>query len=275
MVFSVVTNSYLKGFMTGTIYAGASKNACVPGLSCYSCPGAFCACPIGAYQAVAGSRNFSVSLYVAGFLILVGGACGRFVCGWLCPFGLYQDLINRIPFKYEFKRIKGDRYLKLAKYLILVVFVMILPAAIAGPGGQGDPWFCKYVCPSGTLMAGMPFAALNAGVRSALGTLFLWKAALLAALTLLSITVYRPFCRYICPLGAVYGLFNKVSAYRYSFDEKICVGCGECSKACRLSIAANGDVNSADCIRCGRCLKVCRTGALRAGALCFGNKEKE
>ena len=91
--FTALSNGYLRGFAKGEIFTGDSKIVCVPGLNCYSCPGALGSCPIGALQAVLGSRKFQISFYVLGFLMMVGAICGRFVCGWLCPFGLVQDLL--------------------------------------------------------------------------------------------------------------------------------------------------------------------------------------
>ncbi|MEG0831084.1 MAG: 4Fe-4S binding protein, partial [Acidaminococcaceae bacterium] len=86
-----LSNSYLQGFTQGKIFTGPSKQLCLPGLNCYSCPGALGACPLGSLQAVLGQRNFSFSFYLVGFFLLVGSLCGRFICGWLCPFGWVQD----------------------------------------------------------------------------------------------------------------------------------------------------------------------------------------
>ena len=93
-LWAFLTNSRVSGFVTGKIYTGNLKHACVPGLNCYSCPGATGACPIGSLQAVIGSWNFKMAYYVIGFLIFVGALLGRLVCGFLCPFGLIQDLLN-------------------------------------------------------------------------------------------------------------------------------------------------------------------------------------
>ena len=89
---------YAVGFINGKIYDGSLKKLCLPGLNCYSCPGALGSCPIGSLQAVLGSRNFQFSFYIFGFLMLMGAVFGRFVCGWMCPFGLVQDLLYKIPF---------------------------------------------------------------------------------------------------------------------------------------------------------------------------------
>jgi polyferredoxin len=203
IVFTAATNSYYKGFAEGGIYSGSLKAFCVPGLNCYSCPGALGSCPIGSLQAVIASRSFSFSYYLTGFFLLVGAFLGRFVCGWLCPFGLFQDLLHKIPLGKKLKLVRGDRYLRLIKYGILLVFVILLPMFILDIAGQGEPWFCKWICPSGTLMAGWPLVLLNEGIRQAAGFLFAWKSLILVALILLSIIIYRPFCRYLCPLGAI------------------------------------------------------------------------
>ena len=93
-----LTNGYAAGFLEKKIYTGKLKSLCVPGLNCYSCPGALAGCPIGSLQAVLSSSSFTVSCYVLGFLMMFGTLLGRFICGWLCPFGLVQDLLHKIPF---------------------------------------------------------------------------------------------------------------------------------------------------------------------------------
>ena len=111
-LWALLTNSHLSGFVTGKIYTGKLKNVCVPGLNCYSCPGATGACPIGSLQAVIGSWNFKMAYYVVGFLIFVGALLGRLVCGFLCPFGLIQDLLNKIPFPKKIRTFRGDKLLR-------------------------------------------------------------------------------------------------------------------------------------------------------------------
>ncbi len=265
MVFFALSNGYAAGFWRGNIYKGPGKFVCVPGLNCYSCPGALGACPIGALQAVLSSREYKFAFYVTGFFLLFGALLGRLVCGFLCPFGLVQDLLYKIPFARKVARVPGDRVLRYVKYFILAGFVILLPLFAVDIIGQGQPWFCKYVCPSGTLFAGVPLLAANPPLREALGWLFTWKAAILASLLLLSAFVYRPFCRYLCPLGAIYGLFNPVAIYRFQVDQEKCVACGKCRQACKLNLAVNKTPNSAECIRCGDCLRACPTGAVRWG----------
>ena len=84
---TLLTNIHLPNFFKGEIYQGKGKAVCVPGLNCYSCPAASGACPIGSFQAVVGSSKYKFSYYITGFLILLGVLLGRFICGFLCPFG--------------------------------------------------------------------------------------------------------------------------------------------------------------------------------------------
>ena len=262
-IWAFITNSYLPGFLRGKIYQGKLKSICLPGLNCYSCPGALGSCPVGALQSSLSARGSKISLYVSGFLIFVGAVAGRYVCGWLCPFGLLQDLLNKIPFPKKLSTFKGDRLLRKLKYVILIVFVILLPMTVADMTGLGDPWFCKYICPAGTLEGGVPLVLLNSALREAVGFLYTWKLLILAVTVILSVIIYRPFCKYICPLGAIYSFFNKVSFFKITLDKEKCVGCNKCERACRMNVNPCKNPDSAECIRCRECISVCPTGALK------------
>ena len=162
--------------------------------------------------------------------MLFGIFLGRVVCGFLCPFGWVQDLLYKLPSKKLSVPKKADRCLRRLKYVVLGLLVILLPLLVRDGFGFGETWFCKYVCPAGTLGAGLPLLIKNESLRQAIGALFGWKAAVLVLILLLSVVVYRPFCKYLCPLGAFYGLFNRFSLYRLTVDEKRCVGCGLCEK---------------------------------------------
>ena len=261
--FLALTNGYARGFLEGKIYRGGSKRFCVPGLNCYSCPGALFSCPIGSLQAVLDSGKYRASLYVFGFITMIGALLGRTICGFLCPFGLIQDLLYRIPVFRKQKNLPGHRYLRYLRYGILILMVILLPMLILNEAGIGDPWFCRYICPSGTLLAGIPLLISNPSLREAAGILFSWKAALLFAILLLSIRYFRPFCKYLCPLGAFYGVFNPVSVYRFRIDTDACINCGVCRAVCGMDIDVWKHPNSPDCIRCGACRAACPTGAIK------------
>ena len=256
------TNGYARGFTSGKIYTGNTKVLCVPGLNCYSCPGALYACPIGSLQAVVGSNAYRVSLYVSGLLALFGVFLGRLVCGFLCPFGLVQDLLYKIPFPMKKKNLPGHKGLKYGRYVVLVLLVLILPTFIADETGTGMPWFCEWLCPSGTLLAGVPLMITNPSFREAIGFQFYWKVSILVIVILTSIIYYRPFCKYLCPLGAIYGLFNPVSTFRLVVDENKCVKCGGCQRACGMDIPTYQTPNSPECIRCLKCVSACPQGAI-------------
>lgn len=264
-LWALLTNSYAIGFVQGKIYRGKLKNLCVPGMNCYSCPSALGACPIGSLQAVIGNGNFKFAFYVAGFLMFIGALIGRFVCGWLCPFGLLQDLLHKIPFPKKIKIFRGDKLLRWLKYAILIVFVILMPMFLVDLLGQGAPYFCKLICPVGTLEGGIPLVLLNKALRGALGWLYTWKLVILAVVLFLSILIYRPFCKYLCPLGAIYSVFNPISVFRYRVAPDKCIRCGACAKSCDMGCDPVKNANSPECIRCGKCKKSCPTGAISCG----------
>lgn len=182
---TLLTNIHLPNFFKGGIYQGKGKTVCVPGLNCYSCPAASGACPIGAFQAVVGSSKFRFSYYITGILILLGVLFGRFICGFLCPFGWLQELLHKIPGKkLSTKKLRPLTYLK---YVILLLAVVLLPALIVNDVGMGDPYFCKYICPQGVLEGAIPLAAANESIRAALGALFTRKLIILIAVVVLSV----------------------------------------------------------------------------------------
>lgn len=252
---TLLSNPFLSHFATGKLYKGKLKSLCVPGLNCYSCPAAAASCPIGALQSVIGSSKFHFAYYIVGFLILIGVLLGRVVCGFLCPFGWFQELLHKIPTKkFSTKKLHFLTYLK---YVILVVFVIVLPMTVVNEVGMGDPFFCKYLCPAGILEGAIPLSLADSGIRAALGRLFTWKSCLLLGIILLAVFFYRPFCKWICPLGAFYALFNKVSLYRFQIDSEKCTSCGACSHVCKMDVDVFRSPNHTECIRCGDCIRTC------------------
>ncbi|MCL2357556.1 MAG: 4Fe-4S binding protein [Defluviitaleaceae bacterium] len=250
--FFLLQNPFLHNFFSGRIYQGELKSFCTPGLNCYSCPAAAFSCPIGAAQMFFSGARHTMSLYVAGFLLSVGVIFGKFICGFVCPFGLLQDLLYRIKTPKIITRL---RFLKYVKYAVLAIFVVMLPMFFTNL-----PWFCAYICPSGTIFAAVPLLGANDFLRDQIGGQFILKAIIAAGVLILSVFILRIFCRVLCPLGAIYGLFNRIAVLRMRCDKKKCTGCKRCNKACHVKIEPAA--NSPECFRCGNCVKACEEGAL-------------
>ena len=265
-------NGFIQGFAKGKIFTGKTKMLCVPVLNCYSCPGALGSCPIGALQTVLGGARHSFPFYALGTMMLFGVILGRLLCGFLCPFGLVQDLLNRIPGKKIIIPAHIDRPLRYLKYGVLLIFVLFLPLCFTNSYGISQPYFCKLICPAGTLEGGIPHLLLNSELRGLAGLLFGWKLFLLLIVLVGAVLIPRCFCRYICPLGAFYSLFNRFSLYRMDLDKAKCIGCKECEQVCPMSVKVTQSINDGECIRCGRCRAACPAGAISCGFQPLGSK---
>ncbi len=258
LYFALLFNANLKGFATGNIYQGDTKKMCVPGINCYSCPGAVGACPIGSLQG-SFSAGKSTMFYVGGILLLYCILFGRMICGWLCPFGLVQELFYKIKTP-KLKKSPVTRVLSFFKYIVLVFFVFIVPIMYAFKDTP-LPAFCKYICPAGTLEGGIGLLAnkVNDSYFSMLGPLFTWKFLLLVGISVACVFIFRMFCRFVCPLGALYGLFNRISVFGVKVEDHKCTHCNLCVNKCKMDIKKVGD---AECISCGECVGVCPTKAI-------------
>ena len=256
---ALLFNANLKGFGKGRIYQGNAKYVCTPGLNCYSCPGASGSCPLGAMQNALSASDTCVPYYMLGIILLYGLLFARWICGFLCPFGLIQELLHKIKTP-KLKKNRFTRVLSYLKYVILALFVVIFPLMYMLKD-MPLPGFCKYICPAGTLggAIGLLSHPDNADMFGMLGPLFTWKFLLLVFFVVGSVFIYRFFCRFFCPLGALYGLFNKISFVGVDLNRSKCIDCGLCVGKCKMDIRHVGDQ---ECISCGECMKVCPTNAV-------------
>ena len=255
LMAAVLYNCHIKGFAAGKIYKGDVKSVCVPGLNCYSCPGAVASCPLGSLQSSLVNARFSAPYYILGTLLLFGLFLGRVICGFLCPVGLLQELLHKIPTP-KWKKNRVTRILSYGKYVVLALFVVAVPLFQYAPG------FCKYICPTGTFEAGLPLVFRNKFLQSMLGRLFTIKVLILVLFLIGCVFCFRAFCRFLCPLGAIYSFFHPVAVFGIKVDNDRCTHCNACVRCCPMDIRKVGD---RECVHCGDCIDVCPEKCIRYG----------
>ncbi len=279
VLFSLVVNGSWSFPFTRMIYQGPLKVICSPGLNCYSCPASTTYCPMGALQQLLGGIRMALEngqyffgLYIIGTLGFIGAFIGRMVCGWACPFGLVQELLHKIPSA----KFAIPRWMRFIKFAILLFMVILLPLFAVDQMAIGSPWFCKYLCPAGTLEAGLPLLLMQPSLRETAGLLFLNKFIILLIFVIWSVFASRPFCRTACPLGAFYALFSKVKMVKLQLDAASCTNCQACHKVCPMGVRFNESPDDSECISCMACSRVCSFGAinLEIAGIRVGNSVK-
>lgn len=263
---ALLYNANLKGFIDGHIYSGPLKSVCAPGFNCYSCPGAVAGCPLGSLQNALNAAGHTAPWYMLGMIALFGVILGRTICGWICPLGLIQELIHKLPVP-KIRKSAVTRLLTYLKYVFLAAFVIAIPIWYGVNKGIPYPAFCKFICPAGTFEGAVGLLQNKANATSfyQLKMLFTNKWVIMLAVALACAFCYRTFCRFICPLGAIYGFFNRFSVVGVKVDHDRCIGCGLCVRKCQMDVTHVGDH---ECISCGKCMDGCPEGAisLKAGS---------
>jgi len=229
---------------------------CSPVFHCYACPLATFACPIGI---IAQFSALHVFPFIAiGLLVATGAMFGSLICGWVCPFGYLQDLAAKVPTpKFDLPKFTGY-----FRYVMLIGAVLAIPYFF----GEGHPLFVCRICPAGALESAVPTMAGQA-IR---GEKVIWPNALkLTILIVFLIAIFfikRPWCRILCPLGAIFSLFNRASAFFLRFDAESCTHCERCHKLCEYGIEPEKTPNDLRCIRCLECTQ-CSPDALTLGSV--------
>ena len=250
---TVALNSY---FLTG------AKGVCAPALNCWACPAAITSCPLGAMQNAAGLARLdpqaggAALAYALGAMLALGAVLGRFMCGWLCPFGWLQDLLARL----SRRKLRLPAWTGYLRYAFLVGLVLVVPyfTTVA--------WFSK-VCPQGALQGGLLQPLLNPGLRASIGTLWYLKQVMLLGWLVAFVFLRRPFCRLMCPLGAIFGLFYRVSLWQIRVDPYRCVNCGWCEQVCPAGLDPSRHAhNSTLCLSCLECT-ACPHEAITTGPI--------
>jgi len=216
---------------------------CSPVFHCYSCPLASFACPIGVLANFAAIHVFP--FIAIGTLAIFGVFFGSFICGWVCPFGFLQDLLGRIPTP----KLELPSWLGYTRYLVLVGFVVLIPYLL----GEDHPLFFCSLCPAGALEAALPNTARLAIAGEALVWPSAAKLTIFLLVTLAMFFTWRPWCTLFCPLGAIYGLCNKVSFFFLRFHPDQCNDCDVCARLCHYHGRSQRRGGETDCVRCLDC----------------------
>lgn len=238
---TILPNSYYKIYLNDlTIYQGPLKKVPIPSLNCYACPSAFTSCPLGSFQHFIAIKV--IPFFIIGFIGTVSLFVGRLPCGWICPFGFFQDLLAKIPTK----KLRLPKFLSYFKYVFLIGVAIIIVFLTA------DPWFCK-LCPQGSLQGGIPQVLLHSDLQRLIGGLFWTKIGILFSILVLAVFIKRPFCRTMCPLGAMFSVFQKFSVLQLEVDPSTCDSCEWCERICPVDVNIRENPKDLDCIRCFAC----------------------
>ena len=224
---------------------------CSPVFHCYSCPLATFACPIGVIANFAAIHT--VPFLALGTLVVAGTLLGTFICGWTCPFGFLQDLLDRVPTP-KFVLPGWTAYLR---YAVLLGLVLAVPYW----WGEGHALFFCRLCPAGALEAALPVTVQSALAGGPVSWPSTAKLAILAGIAIGSLFTWRPWCNLLCPLGAIYALSNKASLLVLRFRPGQCVGCADCRSLCHTGEPAATRLSQLRCVRCLECTQ-CRAVTL-------------
>ena len=234
-----------------------------PFLNCQACEMATGACPIGQVQNSLLAGTFPA--LAVGVIVATVSALGRWICGWLCPFGLFSDIVDRASSR---RWTPSHRWR--AGGFVVAALLLVAVEVLAFAGVRNIAPFCSTVCASGKLYGLLPYYATTAAgevarlPESGGQAAFIYHAVLFALLIVAAIAISgRAFCRYLCPLGAMLGLGNRIAAVRIAHHDHFCTGCDRCLEHCPMGIdLANRDfLTETSCIRCGRCVAICKQGA--------------
>jgi len=210
-------------------------------------------------------------LFVGVGLLVLTIVLGRAFCGWVCPFGALHHLMHWLGFPRPVKRrLEGNRYRRLytLKYWILGAMV---GAALLGALQIGllDPiaLLTRSVTDAVFPVADAALRAVGLGgihpsATPAFAGAFL-IGVLFLALLLLNLVVPRFFCRALCPLGALLGLFSRFALFRIHRDAGTCTGCNLCSKGCEGAAEPESRVRLSECMVCMNCVEDCPHGSIK------------
>lgn len=233
-----------------------------------------CVCPIGAIQNVVLSlvdRSYTLSIVVTAIVLLpivFALFAGRIFCGGACPLGAVQDLLLRKPVHVPSWLDKPLRWIRWAYLLAAIYFVLAGVTLLGGlvlPGTQ-DFIICRYD-PFISLFRLVSYRPALAGdwgnVFHFTGPAWMW--AVTGAVLVLAIFVGRPYCRWVCPYGAILGVCARTAKRGVTVMPDKCCDCGLCEHACAFGAIENHAAVKSSCVACARCYDSCPLERERLG----------
>jgi len=213
-------------------------------------------CPYGALESLYSltfggtyiAKVFPGTLIILIITLIIALIFRRSFCGLICPFGALQEFFGLIGKKIFKKRfiipLKIDKPLRYLKYLVLIItlyFAWVNAGLWVNPY---DPWAA--------------FGHVSEGITT-LTEEYLIGSILLIIILVGSLLYDRFFCKYLCPMGAFYGLISKLSPSKITRNENTCISCGLCNKVCPVNIKVSElkEIKSAECIDCQLCISSC------------------
>jgi len=234
-------------------------------LNCQACELAWLGCPVGMLQRyVIDSR---IPFYIYGVIIGFGAALGRAICGWICPFGLIQDLLDKV----SIHRYTPPNWMRGIKFAFLIGVVLMAMTT-------GTIFWCRYLC-FGALLGVIPYWLTWQTVSA---FWLVYHIGVFSAYVAFSYMTHgRAWCRYFCPLGAMLAIVNPIALVQRRYNKSSCISCGKCKSICPMGIEpTKNDLKSKiDCIKCGKCVRECPKNSLIVTTTIGGGfeigKEKE
>lgn len=203
--------------------------------------------------------TLSTQLITVFGIFIITALWGRFFCGFLCFFGALQELLavplKKFRRKHRFPPARLDRALRFLKYIVLAFVVVAVWVFSLSLDSSLSPWGVFGMLISGN------FSLTSAAV-------LIVGFVLLLAIMIASLFIERFFCRYLCPLGAIFTLISGKRFFKIRCNSNTCVHCNLCAKKCAMGIdvAGHDKVTSGECIDCMQCISICPRESLSATA---------
>jgi uncharacterized protein with FMN-binding domain/ferredoxin len=202
-------------------------------------------------------QQFSMALWPqmteAIVIIPVTLLVGRFFCGWMCAFGSFTDFVYQISQKIFHKKIKigepMDRRMKYLKYAVLLVLIIASWTLNTSVFSSSSPWDVFGMLATVGKAPDFSYVLSNLTIGLALFVLIVFASAF----------TERFFCRYLCPMGAIFSLVSKSKIVKITKPAGNCGNCRACTNACAMGIPLYrmDSVDSGECIDCMKCVSVC------------------